>query len=1726
MIEEELLPPPPKKESAVPSGEGDLLPPPPSKKKALDSGGTSSKTSSSESLPKWSWDDIKDRQLGDLSPISTTTRTPTPVTETEKGVSGKKSKLTEPSATAIVPAEASTTAVGEVSKIIPQAIEPTTIEKARKDDNKPLLNNYIDEKRAEVLTTPKDDLVMSGAKYVVDHANQIANGSKEFLKSGGELVGSAIGLEKPQTWAQATGSALGVLKGAADMVFGGLSFTPEGALFNIGSEALPEEVGKFMFTPVTKIAEIAGYHAGENVLLDKAITVGDLAASIGIMHGLSPVIEGTRSALKSKSTTPEQVKEVKSILNNATEDDLHKAFEQNGYVPSDANSQTGSYLHRSAIVKKDAGDFQGAVKDLDAGIIVAENTHTLKNLWAEKADIFSHLMKDKSLGEKFIEAFDKEHNPLHDQVGQDFFIEKYLEAKNKEGEYTANKPTDIVAEEKKPQDATTIEKVAPKVEGEGVSPIKEEVAPKTKTIEQHDTPSGKSRIVDTTPQVEQKVEQNPKLKVLSEAHPKENIDFANQMIDNNMFASLGERNDQRLDIGMSDEEITRAIKDIKDNKNSVASKNLIDKLTKIKESGDVPFIQGQRGVTERTSVPLSELDLKPPTAEEGAKIDELFGDQPRGDFRDITKLGKKTAERRAKEEERKVKVAKAMDALDRLTKRTRKNIISDEEKPDVLRDLGLIADHLVSELKIKGEDLVQALKDKVGEAYHSFIDENKDAIIKPKEKAAEEPQDENKFVSSMKQRHLNQDWLAEAKAKAQLYDKKAGEVYSEVVNDFNSGKIKEKEIRKIVDKAINKEGLNERDASIISVDRTRLKNIKSELESKIEKAKTGSAFDLEQLQNDKATIDELLDRNEQASFEVGQRFGKIGNILQVEAKEDYTPQSIVRDMDKRNINNLDISVEKAKAKELAKQLEESEKKYNELKKKASQKLPYTKRDLKNIDDWGQKAKVASDKLWDLLKPNFDLPEGMKSAGFDVDKIKELSRTAIDAVTESIKKGVELADAIKEQIEKFKQSDFYKSLTDKDKKIVGSHYEDVLNKSHESTSKSAELKSSYEQTLERSIKKNEEKLSTYKPGEVKTKEPRVLSAKEKELFDKNTELKKELARVRKSDTVRAHEIRKKSKETRLLRAEPQLEAQLKDIEQTGDYTKPIREDIPLSPDMLKVATNVQHLRNKIAQQKAKVDFKNSSWGTKALFYAKKVVRFSILSGIKVLGKLATAAAERVVFDIPDIVATETFGKIFPDFAKESPEHFPLGFKEAFKVKKKAMQGMFDNYGSNILSILKTGQDDIALKYGKESKEWHEHGVILDFWNGVHGILKNPVKRMGFLEGLQRATAFATYHGMPLEDIGTQTFIAEVAQHIGKRKIFLQDNDAANWIRNSIQQLGDKYPVAGYFAYSDVPITKVPTNFIGEHLERSFGLITAPGHVLKDILLPATSEFAKGKLKKGEKVTFGKAINNAVSKLTPKQVDTIIRQFAYGTTGAAIFAIGYYNHEEVKKVLDFLPEWAKHHPMIVLMNMGVKTGEVTDATKELMLSEAKAIGEDKTLNPSQKIEEMKTLETKSPVATGFKKGAGKELVTEITRAPLLSTVVQKGGQLAIATRGENTMDKVKDFFQNYMGEKVTEVNPAIVRNIAEWLDTDQPGFHPMGEVRPIKPKGFVQEVKAGSPFPGEWGRGSIPTDRKKAIAKMYEGYDEKSKEEQKKIDDAFDKKQLEWEAEDNKKEAQQK
>jgi len=235
------------------------------------------------------------------------------------------------------------------------------------------------------------------------------------------------------------------------------------------------------------------------------------------------------------------------------------------------------------------------------------------------------------------EKYPKEFSAEVDRIKPEAVVEAKEEVKVTE-EVPAEKVKveEKVTEEVKPVEAekpVVPEKVEKPVAKEEVK-VEEKVEKPTPPIEKKVEPGVKEEIV--SPKVEAakpRIEKlKPESKKIEEAHPKEDIDFTKEIVEEGWFEPTGEVWDMRLDLGIPVKEVRKGLADIKDGKNTAPAKKIIAALKEAKEKGGFPVMQGFGPTLERSRLTFEEIkkareEAPKELTEQEAKLSESIPDE-------------------------------------------------------------------------------------------------------------------------------------------------------------------------------------------------------------------------------------------------------------------------------------------------------------------------------------------------------------------------------------------------------------------------------------------------------------------------------------------------------------------------------------------------------------------------------------------------------------------------------------------------------------------------------------------------------------------------------------------------------------------------------------------------------------------------------------------------------------------------------------------------------------------------------------------------------------------------------------------------------------------------------------------------------------------------------------------------------------------------------------------
>jgi hypothetical protein len=331
---------------------------------------------------------------------------------------------------------------------------------------------------------------------------------------------------------------------------------------------------------------------------------------------------------------------------------------------------------------------------------------------------------------------------------------------------------------------------------------------------------------------------------------------------------------------------------------------------------------------------------------------------------------------------------------------------------------------------------------------------------------------------------------------------------------------------------------------------------------------------------------------------------------------------------------------------------------------------------------------------------------------------------------------------------------------------------------------------------------------------------------------------------------------------------------------------------------------------------------------------------ILSGFRTLGKLVSAAAERMAFSPLEEAAGSGLAKLFPRFAERTSRKVGLSVSaEAKAITEGFTKGMTD-----AVQTLKTGHSDLDVLYGKRDVMPRE---AIDFFGQLHGALKAPTKRNEFARSFELRVQQALDKGIDVSDPMVQTSLALDAYKDANRSIFLQDNRVVSAYKRALSKFDEadketgKIPftskAAGTLARIALPIVKIPTNLVAETMDYALGTVTG-----------------------GTKLAL--AYRKGIETLPPGQADLIARQLKKGSLGAAVLLLGFLNPQslggyyqpgqkrdkkdvKVGSVRVFgvnIPSFLVHNPLLETLQLGSTVRRVAESKLRKSDTERQGMG----------------------------------------------------------------------------------------------------------------------------------------------------------------------------------------
>lgn len=336
---------------------------------------------------------------------------------------------------------------------------------------------------------------------------------------------------------------------------------------------------------------------------------------------------------------------------------------------------------------------------------------------------------------------------------------------------------------------------------------------------------------------------------------------------------------------------------------------------------------------------------------------------------------------------------------------------------------------------------------------------------------------------------------------------------------------------------------------------------------------------------------------------------------------------------------------------------------------------------------------------------------------------------------------------------------------------------------------------------------------------------------------------------------------------------------------------------------------------------KLSEKNKSRGEKFLDWTAKWRRAILLTSITTLGKLTSAATQRIITTPIEEIEGALLSKT--PFIRKIAAKAPREGNFSAKAEAQSLVQLFRKATyKDVWETAKTGKSELDYLYGKGATL---PPTMLDFFGQLHGALKIAPKRAEFYRALEKRTEFAIKNGVDVSDPAIQANLAASAYIDANRAILMHDNGFTDAYKMLIKNLESKKTggkITATAAKVLFPIVKIPVNYVGE-----------------------ASSYAGGALKAIVQV----AIAGGIDKMTPEQADYTLRALKKQGVGAVLMGLGYmyansiggyYQNGEKRSENDAqaggmklfgrnIPRWLLHSPAMEMLQFGATVRRVHDA-----------------------------------------------------------------------------------------------------------------------------------------------------------------------------------------------------
>ncbi len=408
--------------------------------------------------------------------------------------------------------------------------------------------------------------------------------------------------------------------------------------------------------------------------------------------------------------------------------------------------------------------------------------------------------------------------------------------------------------------------------------------------------------------------------------------------------------------------------------------------------------------------------------------------------------------------------------------------------------------------------------------------------------------------------------------------------------------------------------------------------------------------------------------------------------------------------------------------------------------------------------------------------------------------------------------------------------------------------------------------------------------------------------------------------------------------------------LEDKLASKDLTKPERKTYEKSPELLSAEKEYAKARLKWDAARRDDLMANRSTAEKVKDSIIRWQRFAVLSYPSTIAKLAAVVGHGLVLKPFRVAMQSAFYNVAKTIAPDFAGRTQIFGKPRISSLAKYYSEFLRNFSKERLTDEFKGVDELEYKYGKPFiyDEWKAASGWMEIPGRSHGYIKSFIKRPEFkyaqeqlvqhyldktqeidnqlrnanLSTEQRAALAKEKERWDATTEENRDIIGRLALQHGKWSILMNDNKLVDATRKWMNDV----PYLGFIAKTELPIIKIPTNYVGRAFMTKYGLIQAlTGKKFGYDQYPGIAEL----MFKGTK------------ELKPEQADLLARAIQQGTIGTSLFVAAYLLHNQIKKKDDKtweifgkeVPEKLIHVPeyesILTGAELGDKNKDNTDA-----------------------------------------------------------------------------------------------------------------------------------------------------------------------------------------------------